>query len=84
VLQIDLLECYRVWCLLSDFTRSAANKAIDRFTKFVGWAVQGAKLLSDNEGDNAYSRAVGCPFLLVTVNFLLDETREECAAHRSL
>jgi hypothetical protein len=55
-LEADLVQCYRRWCLLSDFGRSAAKKGIERLTRLVGWATEGAKLLSADEDDQGHVR----------------------------
>jgi hypothetical protein len=55
-LQADLVECYRSWCLLSDFSRSPAKKGIERLARLLGWSTEGARLLKGDEEDQGHVR----------------------------
>jgi hypothetical protein len=75
-LQADLVACYRAWCLLSDFGRSAAKEGIKRLTRLLGWATEGARLLSADEDDQGHVRELwaggGYPPLLPQIKLLED------------
>jgi hypothetical protein len=55
-LRAALIKCYRSWCLLSDFGPKAAKEGIKRLTRLLGWAAEGARLLSADEDDKGHVR----------------------------
>src|SRR5262245_46035763 len=84
----DLIECYRAWCLLSDFGRSAAKKGIKRLTRLHGWAAEGVRLLKDDDHGHARelwaSHGGGYPALLPQIERLcelLEMVNLECAEY---